>query len=43
MDQGKVDHYRNQNVPFDVNFIASRNGSLGSAKKVLEILLAERS
>ena len=35
MDQGKVAHYRNQNVRFDVDFIAKRNVSLGtgSAKK----------
>ena len=35
MDQGKVAHYRNQNVYFDVDFIANRNVSLGtgSAKK----------
>ena len=44
MDQGKVAHYRNQNVRFDVDFIAKRNVSLGtgSAKKGLEILLTER-
>ena len=44
MDQGKVAHYRNQNVLFDVDFIAKRNFSCrtGSAKKRLEILLAER-
>ena len=42
MNQGKVAHY--QNVRFDVDFIAKRNISLGagSAKKGLEILLAER-
>ena len=35
MDQGKVAHYRNQNVLFDVDFIAKRNFSCGtgSAKK----------
>ena len=35
-------HYRNQNVRFDVDFIAKRNVSLGtgSARKGLEILLA---
>ena len=34
MDQGKVDHYRNQNVDFDVDFIAKRNASseTGSAQ-----------
>ena len=44
MDQGKVAHYRNQNVRYDVYLIAKRNASLGtgSAKKRLEILLAER-
>ena len=44
MDQGKVAHYRNQNVRFGVDFIANRNLSLGtgSAKKGLEIFLAER-
>ena len=44
MDQGKVAHYWNWNVRFDVDFIAKRNISLGagSAKKGLEILLAER-
>ena len=44
MDQGKNAHYRNQNIRFDVDFIAKRNISLGtgSAQKELEILLAER-
>ena len=43
MDQGKVAHYRNQNVRFDVYFIAKRNVSVGpeSAKNGLEMLLAE--
>ena len=43
MDQGKVAHYRIQNVRFDVDFIAKRNVSLGtgSAEKGLEILLVE--
>ena len=41
MGQGRVAHYRNQHVRFDVDFIAKRNVSLwtGSAKKGLEILL----
>ena len=45
MDQGKVAHYRNQNVRFDVDFIAEENVSLGtgSAKNGLEILLAVKS
>ena len=30
MDQGKVAHYRNQNVRFDVEFIVKRNDSLGT-------------
>ena len=30
MDQGKLVHYRNQNVPIDVDFIAKRNVSLGT-------------
>ena len=30
MDQGKVAHYRNQNVRFDVDFIAKTNVSLGT-------------
>ena len=44
MDQDKVAYYRNQNVGFDVDFIAKRNVSLGtgSAKKGLDILLAEK-
>ena len=44
MHHGKGVHYRNQNVRFDVGFIAKRNISLGtgSAKKELEILLAGR-
>ena len=46
MDQGKVAHYRNQNVRFDVDFIAKRNDIClfrnKNAKKGLEILLAER-
>ena len=44
MDQGKVAHYQNQNVRFDVDFIAKRNVPLGtgSAQIGLEILLAER-
>ena len=44
MDRGKVDHYGNQTVRFDVDCIAKRNVSLrtGSAKKGLEILIAER-
>ena len=43
MDQGKVAHYQNQNVRFDVSFIAKIHVSLGtgSTKKGLEILLAE--
>ena len=44
MVQGEVGHYRNQNVCFDVDFIAKRNVYLGSgiAQKGLDILLAER-
>ena len=44
MDQGKNAHYQNQNIRFDVDFIAKKNVSLGtgSAQKRLEILLAER-
>ena len=30
MDQGKIAHYRNQNIRFDVDFIAKRNVSLGT-------------
>ena len=35
MDQGKVVHYRNQNIRFDFDFIAKRNVWLGTgnAKK----------
>ena len=38
MDQGKVAHYQNQNVYFDVDLTAKRNVSLGtgSAKKRVE-------
>ena len=38
MEQGKVAHYRNQNVRFDVDFIAKRNVPLGTgiAKKGLK-------
>ena len=38
------DFYRNQNVRFDVDFIAKRNVSLGtgSAKNGLDILFEER-
>ena len=45
MDQGKGAHYRNQNVRFDVDFIAKRNVALdtGGAKYGLEILLAVRT
>ena len=44
MDQGKCAHYRNQNVRFDVGFIAKRNVSLGTGSaKRLELLLAERT
>ena len=32
MDQGQVAHYRNQNVRFDVDFIAKSNVSLGKRK-----------
>ena len=44
MDQGKVAHYRNQNVRFDIDFNAKRIASLGTgnAKKGFDILLAER-
>ena len=43
-DQGKVVHYRIQNVRFDVDFIAKWNVSLGtgSDQKGLETLLAEK-
>ena len=39
MDLGKAAHYRDQNVCFDVDFIAKRTES---AQKGLEILLADR-
>ena len=44
MNQGKLAHYRNQSVRFDVDFIAKRNIYLrtGSAEKGLKILLTER-
>ena len=44
MDHGKTAHYRNQNIRFYVDFIVKGSVTLGtgSAKKRLEILLAER-
>ena len=41
MDQGKNAHYRNQNIRFDVDFIAKRNVFLGtgSVKKGLKFHL----